>query len=57
MVGTSYDTVEDFGVFYDEVPAYSARTDATFYVARTGHRVTGIDSLRPCLHGAERNPR
>lgn len=28
-----YDTVQDFGVLYDEVPAYAARPDVEFYLA------------------------
>ena len=29
----SYEAIPDFGVLYDAVPAYAARTDVPFYVS------------------------
>lgn len=76
MPKTSYDATDDFGVLYDQVPAYVARSDVSFYlqeaaetgtpsstvlelgcgtgrlllpVARSGHRVAGIDSSSSML--------
>jgi len=31
-VASSYDTIPDFGLLYDSVPLYAARTDVGFYV-------------------------
>ncbi len=33
MASSSYDAIPDFGLLYDSVPLYAARTDVAFYVA------------------------
>src|SRR4030095_7316747 len=43
---SSYDTSQDFGLFYDSIPAYTGRTDVPFYVgqaARLGTNATVLE--------------
>jgi SAM-dependent methyltransferase len=34
---SSYDTIPDFGLLYDSVPAYAARPDVQFYIREAAH--------------------
>jgi hypothetical protein len=41
MTDRSYETVREFGVLYDAVPAYATRKDTAFYVEEAARRGSG----------------